>query len=307
MHLVVAGATIAVCLLFPLALLVWLLRTRARSRLYFWSVAVLTAVVLVVVTASELGAWYAIGAFWPWLFAAAFTAILLRRILRGMPSDWLPRLWSREFFLTCVNLLFICAWGSFLPFLARASAYPGEPLALAPPLRGGPFYVMGGGANWTVNHHAFIPFQRYALDIVELDGLGLRASGISPGALEDYRIFGAEVVAPCDGEVLSVESGLPNRALLDPDTSHPFGNHVVLFCAGHSVLLGHMNAGSVTAAAGERVTTGQRLGTVGNSGSTMEPHLHVHAVEGRQADGRGEATPLRIGGVLLVKGDTFAN
>ena len=307
MRFLVSGGVIVVCVVLPCALLLWMLRTRARSRVYFASIALLAALVLVVLKTSILGGWYVVGPFWPWLFTAGFVVILLWRWQRGLPGAWLPNGWSRETFLTGMNAVLVALWACFLPFLARAGAYAGEPLALAAPLRGGTFVVMGGGANWSVNHHAFIPFQRYALDIVEVDGLGFRAAGLSPEALEDYRIFGQAVVAPCDGEVLSVVSDLPNRAPLDPDTLHPFGNHVVLFCGGSSVLLAHMNAGSVSVAAGESVTAGQLLGRVGNSGSTTEPHLHIHAVEGKHADGRGDAKPLLIGGRFLVKGDTLAD
>ena len=62
----------------------------------------------------------------------------------------------------------------------------------------------------------------------------------------------------------------------------------------------------MTVRVGETVKVGQLLGRVGNSGSTVEPHLHVHAVEGRQADGRGIAAPMLVDGAFLIKGDTFA-
>jgi hypothetical protein len=51
---------------------------------------------------------------------------------------------------------------------------------LSPPLSGAKFFVMGGGANWSVNHHAFIPHQRYALDIMKRDTFGFRASTLFP-------------------------------------------------------------------------------------------------------------------------------
>ncbi len=79
----------------------------------------------------------------------------------------------------------------------------------------------------------------------------------------------------------------------------------MLLCRGYSVVLAHMQPGSVTVRVGETVKVGQLLGRVGNSGSTMEPHLHVHAVEGRQVDGRGIAAPVLVDGAFLIKGDTF--
>jgi hypothetical protein len=304
MRLLLSGGVIVLCVVLPAVLLISLVRARAHSRVYLVSLAVMIAVVLLVLRWSVLGGWYTVGTFWPDTFAAAFLGIVLYRMLRRLPQSWFPQKKS-EVVLTGVNLLLAALCSLLLASLVRADVYEGQPLALSPPLHRGTFYVMGGGGNWSVNHHAFIPYQRYALDIVQVGALGFRAAGMSPVTLEEYRIFGAEILAPCDGEVLAVENGLPNQKPLDPDTSHLPGNHVVLVCRGDSVVLAHMQPGSVTVRVGEPVKVGQLLGRVGNSGSTMEPHLHVHAVRGSQADGRGIAVPLLIDGAFLIKGDTF--
>jgi hypothetical protein len=296
---------IALCLLWPGVVLLWLARTRAKSRVYFASVSVLAFVVLVVLSRSILGAWYVVGTFWPWVLGVALLGILIHRGRRGIPRQWLPSS-GRESFLLLLVVLLLAMWSLPLPLLMRAKAYEGEAVQLSPPLGGATFFVMGGGANWSVNHHAFISHQRYALDIMQQDALGFRASVMFPRGTSDFYVFRAGIVAPCDGEVLATTDGLPNRLLMDPDTDHPFGNHVVLFCQGHSVLLGHMQAGTLAVHAGDQVKAGQPIGLVGNSGSTMEPHLHIHAVQGRHGDGKGTASPLMIGGKLLVKGDTLS-
>ena len=305
MRLLLSGGIIVLCIVLPTALLLSLFRARVHSRVHLASLALMIAVVLLVLRWSILGGWYAVGTFWPDTFAAAFLAIVVYRLLRGLPQSWFPRK-SREVALTGVNLLFAALCSMLLLFLMRADVYEGKPLTLSAPLRGGTFYVMGGGGNLSVNHHAFIPYQRYAMDIVQVGALGFRAAGMSPVTLEEYRIFGAEILAPCEGEVLTMENGLPNQKPLDPDTSRLMGNHVVLLCRGYSVVLAHMQPGSVTVRVGETVKVGQLLGRVGNSGSTVEPHLHVHAVEGRQVDGRGIAAPMLVDGAFLIKGDTFA-
>ncbi|TMZ49982.1 M23 family metallopeptidase, partial [Klebsiella pneumoniae] len=48
-------------------------------------------------------------------------------------------------------------------------------------------------------------------------------------------------------------------------------------------------------AEGDVVREGQLLGTVGNSGNTSEPHLHIHAEKD------GEGVPIRFGGRFLVR------
>jgi murein DD-endopeptidase MepM/ murein hydrolase activator NlpD len=45
------------------------------------------------------------------------------------------------------------------------------------------------------------------------------------------------------------------------------------------------------------VKEGQRIGRVGNSGNTSEPHLHIHA----ERDGAG--VPLRFDGRFPVRND----
>jgi hypothetical protein len=299
---------------FPIALLLWLFQTRAASRIYFASIAALFAVVLVVLKWSILGFWYAVGTFWPAIFLVSFMAVLFNRLRQGLPAKRLPDKWSKEFFLTGVNVLHGTAWALAIPFLLQARAYSAEPVRLASPLRNGTYFVISGGSNFSVNQHLGSRWDKYALDITRLNSFGLRASGLFPRELSDYEVFGAEIVAPCAGEVLSAETRLPNRSPLDPDGGHRAGNHVVLYCQGHSILLAHMNPGSVGARVGDRVASGQFLGTVGNSGNTIEPHLHIGVIQGRytydESDrprGGVKAIPLLINGARLIRADSFTN
>jgi murein DD-endopeptidase MepM/ murein hydrolase activator NlpD len=180
---------------------------------------------------------------------------------------------------------------------------PGDPCAVAgSSLSGGTLAAVAasaqwhvphrsGGANFFVNQHAADPTAAYALDITKVNALGFRAAGFYPAELSKYAVFGADVVAPCAGEVIAAENGVPNRAPLNPDsTDRAGGNHVVLYCQGHSVHLAHMDIGTVAVAVGDRVVAGQFLGRVGNSGNSVEPHLHISAVEGRHARFRGSSS-----------------
>jgi hypothetical protein len=184
---------------------------------------------------------------------------------------------------------------------------------LSPPLRGGTFYVRSGGANFIVNQHARDPAVAYAMDITKTNAAGFGAAGLFPSEVDAYVIFGAEIVAPCAGDVISVSNDVPNRAPLDPDgTDKEGGNHVTLFCQGHSVHLAHMDTGSVLVSIGDQVTVGQALGRVGNSGNSLEPHLHIGAAAGRHPRFRDpsdpvESTPILIDGRFLMIGDSFTN
>ena len=61
------------------------------------------------------------------------------------------------------------------------------------------------------------------------------------------------------------------------DFNNAAGNHVVVEIApGRYVLYAHMRPGTVTVKPGDQVRAGEILGHVGNTGSSTEPHLHMH-------------------------------
>lgn len=189
-----------------------------------------------------------------------------------------------------------------LAFALSGLFYPGEAVRMAFPLRDGRYYVGQGGNSVAVNYHNTHPAQRYALDIVALNPLGLRSSGIFPAELDRYAIYGHTVYSPCAGQVIAAVDGLPEQEPPAGDRENPAGNHVVIDCQGVRVVLAHMQPGSLRVSAGDPVAVGQPLGLVGNSGNTTEPHLHIHAVRGG-AGGvlEGEGVPLLFDGRFLTR------
>ncbi len=184
------------------------------------------------------------------------------------------------------------------------------------PLEPGRYLVVNGGSNSSTNAHletldASVPRYRawrgqsYGVDLVAVDGFGLRARGVQPADPRAYVIYGARVLSPCAGEVVIAVHGLPDMRVPEVDSDHLAGNHVMLRCAEADVLLGHLQRGSVRVRAGERVAVGDWLGLVGNSGNTGEPHLHVHA-QGRgttEAPLSGDPRPIQFTGRFPVRGD----
>ena len=63
----------------------------------------------------------------------------------------------------------------------------------------------------------------------------------------------------------------------------------------HSVVA-HMQHGSVTVKAGERVAAGQVIGKLGNSGNSFGPHLHYQLQSAPQLF-RGQSLPFKFQGV----------
>ena len=161
---------------------------------------------------------------------------------------------------------------------ARGRRSSARPLELRFPLGPGTYDVAQGGPA-PLNQHAVSEAQRAALDIVALGRLGARCAppAIYPGRLERYVVFDCPVVAPCDGVVVETVDGVPDLEppLRTPDA--PRGNYVAIEADGALVVLAHLRRGTVLPAEGDRVAAGQAIGRVGNSGSSTEPHLHLHA------------------------------
>lgn len=175
-----------------------------------------------------------------------------------------------------------------------------RPLAL--PLEGGRFMVGQGGESPLLNHHYGHRAQRHAADITAIDRAGFRARSLLPADPARYAIYGAAVLSPCDGTVRETRDDLPDLAPPRADPQHPAGNHVVIACGGMLVELAHLQQGSVAVAAGDEVVTGGRIGRVGNSGNTTEPHLHVHAVDAAT----GEGVPIAFDGAAPVRNRIFS-
>jgi hypothetical protein len=186
------------------------------------------------------------------------------------------------------------------------------PVSLALPLKNGTYYVANGGYCLLINPHmktlnqgplAAYRAQSYALDIVRLDRFGRRADGWQPADLQRYHIFGEPVYAPCTGAVVRVENRLPDLAPPDHDPQHPAGNHVLLECGEAGVFLAHLMQSSIPVKAGDLVQAGQRIGRVGNSGLSTEPHLHLHAQRPSSAEDFLAAPPLalQIDGLIPVR------
>ena len=149
--------------------------------------------------------------------------------------------------------------------------------------------------------------QGHGVDIIAIDRWGFRAAGLLPAEPDEYVTSGRPVIAPCAGEVIAAVDGLPDMQVPRVDHDHLAGNHVILRCSGADILLGHFRRGTVTVRVGDKLSVGDAIAQVGNSGNTSEPHLHVHAQEPGTANApfSGAPIPIRITGRYLVRNDRF--
>lgn len=176
----------------------------------------------------------------------------------------------------------------------RAHAVPAGALNLGFPLAKGTFLVAHGGSNPAGNIHFSDARQRYAVDLVEVNGAGFRARGILPDDPRDYFVFGSDVISPCAGQVFTAVDQFPDGI---PDPKHPLGNHLVLRCGDVDVTLAQLQKGSLGVKAGTPVAPGAPLARAGHSGLSGEPHLHVHV------ERNGAAVPATFDGRWLVRND----
>ncbi|MCO5118149.1 MAG: M23 family metallopeptidase [Burkholderiaceae bacterium] len=290
-----------VCIGLPLAQAWRLLRLREPARSAWLLVAADAAVFVALLML--VGRWDIAGYWLRLLLAAAFVAALLWswRNHRGRPwrAGGGKPFWRRHWG-TIASLAF---FGSVLVHVLSGLAPSAPARDMAFPLEGGRFMVGQGGGIKLLNQHASHRQQRHAADIVALNALGFRASGILPVRLDAYAILGAAVVSPCAGTVVEARDGLPDLTPGEMDPEHPAGNHALLDCDGLRVLLAHLQHGSVAVATGDPVTVGDPIGRVGNSGNTTEPHLHIHAFDPRTGDG----VPIRFDGRAPLRNRVFRN
>ncbi len=160
-------------------------------------------------------------------------------------------------------------------------------VVISPPLTGEDWLAGNGPSNTSLHRRALIPIngrayisQRFAIDWVQLNPDGKTYTG-DPSDNKNYRAYGAEIHAVTDGVVTQVKDGIPQNIPGADSRAVPMtletisGNHVIMDIGnGLYAFYAHMQPGSVRVKVGDKVTRGQVLGLLGNTGNSTEPHLH---------------------------------
>ncbi|HEX9825958.1 MAG TPA: peptidoglycan DD-metalloendopeptidase family protein [Flavobacteriaceae bacterium] len=196
-------------------------------------------------------------------------------------------------------------WFSFRGYIT-----PKNTINLASPFHNGKQIVLHGGLSPFTNGHFHVKPQNYALDIVGLNNLGMRASSFQGGSdLSDYVIYGQPIYSPLNGTVVAVEDKYDDQTPPTTDIEHLAGNYILIESEGVEILLAHLKRGSIVVKIGDAVTTNTLLGQVGNTGNTSEPHLHIHVEKGGETNTilNGIAVPFTINNQYLVRGDIIKN
>lgn len=164
------------------------------------------------------------------------------------------------------------------------------------PLRG--VWFNGAGAS-PHTHHRWTPMEEFAFDLLRVDANGatFHRSGTR---FSDYFAYGEPVFAAAPGRVVFVVSdqGEDPTAMRQPgETIEAYfqrlqqeqftriaqgapgvgGNQIIVDHGnGEFSFYGHLQPGSVRVRVGDSLERGARIGAVGSSGNSTEPHLHFH-------------------------------
>jgi murein DD-endopeptidase MepM/ murein hydrolase activator NlpD len=186
---------------------------------------------------------------------------------------------------------------------AARIALSGAPKVIAPPLSGADWLAANGPSNSSGHRRSIVPVdgtaripQRFAIDWIQLRPDGSRHEG-DPKDNRNYRAYGQHALAVADGIVSAVKDGIPENVPGPTSRAVPItlqtigGNHVIVNLGdGVFAFYAHLQPGSITVKAGDKVRRGQVLGLVGNSGNSTEPHLHFHLSDANSPLG-GEGMP----------------
>ena len=155
---------------------------------------------------------------------------------------------------------------------------------LRPPFHGA--WTAHNAARTGDNPHWAVRSQKFAVDWV-MTGAGGQTFRTDGKTNADYLAYGQEALAPADGTVAVVVDGIPeNPTPGQRDGYFVPGNHVVIdLGGGEFAMFMNLVPGSIPVKPGSKVSAGQPVGHVGNSGNSSEPHLHFQLCDGpRLAD-----------------------
>jgi hypothetical protein len=242
-------------------------------------------------------------------FRPIFPILFLIASFIGFKRIKKPKTPQKKIFLISTivfNLVIIIFMSGLNWFSFKGYATPKNAINLTSPFRNGKQIILHGGSSPFTNGHFHVKPQNYALDIVGLNNLGMRASSIAGGSdLDNYEIYGELIFSPCDGVVVVVVDEYNDQNPPKTDIKHIAGNHILIKSGDNEILLAHLKKGSIKVKAGDIVTTNTLLGQVGNTGNTSEPHLHLHVENGGKPETilNGKAIPFTINEQFLVRGD----
>lgn len=216
------------------------------------------------------GTWVYISIQGKYLFGAVLVLALLAGLLRKRREV------SRRAGRLIFNLLITLIFGTMSILYFTGTTGKPRKAALSFPLKTGKYFILQGGKGLPTNFfHISYRGAIYAIDIVKLNEFGNRATRIFSPRLEDYGIYNDTVFSPCDGRIVRTRDENPDNVPPSRERGPSNTNQVVIETDSFIVFMAHLKQNGVFVKEGDVVKTGQPLALVGNSGFSLEPHLHI--------------------------------
>lgn len=203
------------------------------------------------------------------LFALATAAVIFRNAIRRRPC--------RMSLLVLLVLSLIAAWpicwfAGFGQLAYPAQIHTEKPsVSIRLPINQ-PALVGWGGDSLATNYHTMAPNERWAYDLV------VPPSGMNSDRLEDYGIYGLDVVAPASGLVVAAYDEEADQKPGSGDGESMTGNYVYMKLDQTEtyLVIAHLMQGSIRVKEGQHIEEGTVIAKAGNSGNSSEPHIHIH-------------------------------
>ena len=218
-----------------------------------------------------------------WLFLSVYLRVVLAVLLAALAIRALVKSRSavaRPLPVVALRMLATVVALALIVLYYAGTEGSAKTLNLHAPFRHGRYLVFQGGKGLPTNApHVAARGAIFAIDFVKLNAFGNRAHSVFSKDLNAYEIYGDTVYAPCDGVVEDTRDDNPDN--IPPSRRRgPHNLNKVLINTGNAyIFLGHFRQGGVLVHTGDRLRAGDPIGLAGNSGSSLEPHLHIQAHE----------------------------
>lgn len=286
-------------LFFPLLALFNLVKQQSANTYNWWSSVFL--LILIVLFIYQTGAWPYLGFNWRFIIVLVlgiFVLLIFRKRIKSKTQITK----SKQNALSAVLTIFILLFTYTNIEVVLGGYNKEQAVDLTFPLQNGSYAVMQGGDSEIGNAvHRYQTPDSYALDIVKLNEHKRRGTKLFSKHISDYTIYGDTIYSPCDGTIITYRDGVDENIPPTTNSKVRGGNHIVIKNGEVKILICHMQKNSIQPQKGDTVKTGEVIGLVGNTGFSIEPHLHIQAYQ--TFNGVNKMVPIRFNGRFLNMND----
>ena len=161
----------------------------------------------------------------------------------------------------------------------------------------GMWLVSNGGRTSETNNHIRPADQSPQNQLYAYD-FRMESSG-KETTLEEFEVFGKEVLAPANGIIIQIIDGSIDVLPGERDRSVGVGNAIIIDHQNEEYsLLCHFKHNSIKVKVGNKVKQGDVIGLCGNTGNSQQPHIHFN-LQDNPLMHRAKALPAQFTKILV--------